>query len=114
MTGVTALIRMRIDRLVDMLDPRSWLLVSIAGFVLMLAGTLGYVISPGTAWEVLFVVGVVLLVIGYLMLYIGNRSTTVEAKKADEDEEVNGFFYILDEDYSAPCGDATIEDLTRR
>lgn len=114
MRVVTALIRMRIDRLVDLLDPRSWLLVSLAGFVLMLIGTLGYVLSPGIPWEVLFVIGVVCLALGYVMLYLGNRSTTAEARSADEDEDLNGFFYILDEDYSAPCGDATIEDLTRR
>ncbi len=88
------------------------IIASVVGFFLMLAGFIAYVASPATAYETVFVVGVVLLTLGYGLVYMGNRLTMAEARRTDA-EEWEGFFYIMDENYSAPAEDARIEDLTR-
>ena len=70
--------------------------------------------APEEAYEAIFIVGVVLLVLGYALLFLGNARVRSEAEAIDAEEEENGFFYILDDGYSSSTGDATIEDLTRR
>ena len=95
-------------------EPKVSLLVTAAGFIVMLAGLLGYITSPGTAFEAMFVIGLVFMIVGYSLQMIGNRVAVKEAEAIDADEEANGFFYIMDPDYSAPVGDAVIEDLTKR
>ena len=98
------------------MESKYLLLASALGFILMLVGFVGYVFSPSAAFEVVFVIGVILLVIGYAMLYLMNRSLSTEVRQNESQEDEDGFFYILDEDYSAPsapAGDATITDLTK-
>lgn len=95
------------------MESKYLLLASALGFILMLVGFVGYVFSPSAAFEVVFVIGVILLVIGYAMLYLMNRSLSTEVRQNESQEDEDGFFYILDEDYSAPAGDATIIDLTK-
>ena len=94
--------------------PTYYALVALAGLILMAAGTLLYVSDPLSAYTYLFIAGVAVLLAGYVMLFLGNRSALSDIVAAEEDEDANGFFYILDEDYSAGTGDAVIEDLTRR
>ena len=96
------------------MDPKCLFLTAAIGFILMLAGFVGYVVDPGVAYQAAFVVGVVLLVAGYTVTYLITRRTVAECQAEDGEEDENGFFYILDEDYSAPTSDATIEDLTKR
>ena len=98
----------------EIMDPRLLLVVSVAGFALMLAGFAGYVANPSVAFQSAFIVGVVLLAVGYATIYLVGRRTGMECAAEEEEEEERGFFYILDEDYSAPVGDATIEDLSKR
>ncbi len=87
------------------------IIASVVGFILILTGFVAYVALPATAYETVFVVGVVLLVLGYELVYVGNRSAMAEARRMDV-EEGEGFFYIMDEDYSASTEDACIENLT--
>ena len=89
-------------------------MAAVVGFVLMLVGFAAYVVSPSVAYQAVFVVGVVLLVAGYAMIYMMNRQVSADVIDMEDDEDRNGFFYILDEDYSAPAGDASIEDLSGR
>ena len=93
--------------------PKQWLAVAVIGTILVVCGVLGYVFDQKTAFQAVFVVGVVLSAAGYLFLYLGNRSVCMEESMLADKEDIDGFFYILDEDYSAPAGDATIIDLTR-
>ena len=95
------------------LDSRLLVVASAVGFVLMLVGLAGYIAEPNAAFQATFIVGVVLLVAGYTLLYLLGKKAATDYMAEESDEEENGFFYILDEDYSAPAGDATIEDLTR-
>lgn len=97
-----------------LLDSKLLVIVSAVGFVLMLAGLAGYIAAPVATFQAAFVVGVVLLAAGYTLMYILGKKAAAEYMGVESDEEENGFFYILDEDYSAPVGDATIEDLTGR
>ena len=98
----------------EIMDPRLLQVVSVAGFALMLAGFAGYVVNPSVVFQSAFIVGVVLLAVGYAMIYLAGRRTGMECAAEEEEEDERGFFYILDEDYSAPVGDATIEDLSKR
>ena len=45
----------------EIMDPRLLLVVSVAGFALMLAGFAGYVANPSVVFQSAFIVGVVLL-----------------------------------------------------
>ncbi len=100
--------------LVEGIRPVHLMAVAVLGFVLMLAGFLAYVAEPLDAYVAVFVLGVVLLAAGYAALYFTGREASVELECEEEDEERNGFFYVLDEDYSAYLGDTKMEDLTRR
>lgn len=94
------------------MEPKHTVMAAVVGFVLMLVGFAAYVVSPSVAYQAVFVVGVVLLVAGYAMIYMMNRQVSADVVEMEDDEDRNGFFYILDEDYSAPVGDASIEDLS--
>ncbi len=96
------------------MEPKHTVMAAVVGFVLMLVGFAAYVVSPSVAYQAVFVVGVVLLVAGYAMIYMMNRQVSADVIDMEDDEDRNGFFYILDEDYSAPAGDASIEDLSGR
>ena len=96
------------------MEPKHTVMAAVVGFVLMLVGFAAYVVSPSVAYQAVFVVGVVLLVAGYAMIYLMNRQVSADVIDMEDDEDRNGFFYILDEDYSAPAGDASIEDLSGR
>lgn len=96
------------------MEPKHTVMAAVVGFVLMLVGFAAYVVSPSVAYQAVFVVGVVLLVAGYAMIYMMNRQVSADVVEMEDDEDRNGFFYILDEDYSAPVGDASIEDLSGR
>ena len=96
------------------MEPKHTVMAAVVGFVLMLVGFAAYVVSPSVAYQAIFVVGVVLLVAGYAMIYMMNRQVSADVIDMEDDEDRNGFFYILDEDYSAPAGDASIEDLSGR
>lgn len=100
--------------LAERLRPIHLMAVSVLGFILMLAGFLAYVLDPKDPYMAVFVVGVILLAAGYAILYLTGReeSERLEIEEAREDEE--GFFYVIDEDYSAYIGDTTVEDITGR
>lgn len=96
------------------LEPKYLVVASLVGFVLMVVGFVGYVFDPEVAYQAVFVVGVVLLAIGYALLYLMNRDTMMKVRDVEPDEERSGFFYILDADYSAPVDDVPIIDLRGR
>lgn len=98
----------------DIFSPRNTLLMTAVGFAVLLTGTVGYILHPHTVFEAVFVAGLVVMAGGYALQHLGNRDAVAKAVEVDRREEAEGFFYIMDEDYSAPVGDATIEDLTRR
>ena len=80
------------------MEPKQLLMASVLGFALMVVGFVGYVFSPGAAFEAVFVVGVVLLILGYAFLYLMNRNLSTEVKEQEAEEDSDGFYYILDED----------------
>lgn len=85
--------------------------LAVIGFVLMAAGFVGYVTNPSSVFSWLFGIGVVMLAIGYALLSLANRQACDDVATLRAQEERDGFFYIMDTDYSAPTGDATITDL---
>lgn len=93
------------------IEPRYLIVATLAGFILMLAGLVGYVVAPGVGYQAVFVVGLVLLVLGYALLYLMNREALIKVRRIEEEEDDSGFFYILDEDYSAPVDGVPIIDL---
>lgn len=96
------------------IEPRYLIVATLAGFILMLAGLIGYIFSPGVGYQAVFVVGLVLLVLGYALLYWMNREALIKVRRIEDEEEESGFFYILDEDYSAPVDGVPIIDLRGR
>ncbi len=93
------------------LDPKTSLIMAVAGMVLAAIGITVYVFEPIGVAQAVFVVGVVLFIIGYAMLNLSGRRAAARAKALADREDREGFYYILDEDYSAPVGDAVIIDL---
>ncbi len=92
--------------------PQILMIASLLGFVLMLAGFVGYVMSPSTAYEAVFILGLVVLAASYCLLSIGSRRTAAEFRSELNDEAVNGYVYYM---VGGPAdNDATITDLTRR
>ena len=61
-------------------DPRLWAVICLLGFLMMLFGTLLFVFAPEEAYEAIFIVGVVLLVLGYALLFLGNARVRSEAE----------------------------------
>ncbi len=92
-------------------DPKMSLAMTVTGMVLAAIGITGYVLEPVGSMQAVFVVGVVLFIIGYVMLNLSGRRAAARAKALADREDEEGFYYILDEGYSAPVGDATIIDL---
>ena len=96
------------------LDSRIFSIGEVVGLVLVVASFVAYVIEPSTAYSLLFVVGFLLIVVGYVLTYLDNRDRRTAYFEAIEDQEENGVFLALDEDY-VPCEDeAEIEDLRER
>ncbi len=93
------------------LDPKTSLIMTVIGMVLAAIGITVYVLEPVGWAQAVFIVGVVLFIIGYAMLNLSGRRAAARAKALADREDEEGFYYILDEDYSAPVGDATIIDL---
>lgn len=91
--------------------PKTSLIMTVIGMVLAAIGITVYVFEPVGSAQAVFIVGVVLFIIGYVMLSLSGRRAAARAKALADREDQEGFYYILDEDYSAPVGDATIIDL---
>ena len=92
--------------------PKVLMIASLSGFVLMLIGFVGYVMDPATAYEAVFILGLIALAVSYGLLSIGNRRASSELRAELSDEAVNGYVYYMD---GEPTDNgATITDLTRR
>lgn len=94
-------------------DPKLFLYLSLAGMVLVAAGITAYVLEPGPFKQAVFVIGVLILISNYTLLYLSNSRTCSELKVLQDKADEGGFFYVLDEDYTPFVGDATIIDLTK-
>ena len=92
--------------------PQVLMIASLLGFVLMLIGFVGYVMNPTTAYEAVFILGLIALAASYGLLSIGNRRVSSELRSELNDEAVNGYVYYMDGEPSD--NGATITDLTRR
>lgn len=102
-----------ISSLLQSVDRRIPVVVSVAGVALMLAGLAGYIYDPASLYEAVFAVGFVLMVLGYIAAYLMSRMAMADL---DEGLYIDGDgrpMYILDEDYDpdADRNDAVIEDL---
>ncbi len=94
-------------------DPRHLVAAVVIGFIIMLAGTLWYVASPSATGQVVFAIGLVVIAAGYALLYLANRRSSAEEKEILEKDMLDGFYYVLDEDYVESANDAVIIDLTK-
>lgn len=92
-------------------DPKIALCLAAAGMALAAIGITVYVLDPIGSMKAVFAVGAVLFAAGYLMLFLSGRRAAARANALADREDEEGFYYILDEGYSAPAGDATIIDL---
>ncbi len=91
--------------------PKVSFCLMAAGMALAAIGITVYVFEPAGSMKALFAAGAVLFAAGYLMLFLSGRRAAARASALADREDEEGFYYILDEDYSAPAGDATIIDL---
>ena len=60
------------------MDSRVFLMMSLLGFALMVAGFVGYVFDPETMYQAVFVVGVVALAVGYAFNLLSTRYVSEE------------------------------------
>ena len=93
------------------LDSKVYVAGTLVGILLMLGSFISYVITPSNPMVLLFVIGFVLLVLGYLLTYRENRGLIRQYETCQRVEDENGFLLALDEDYVPYDNPATIEDL---
>ena len=93
------------------LDSKVYVVGTLVGILLMLGSFISYVITPSNPMVLLFVIGFVLLVLGYLLTYRENRGLIRQYETCQRAEDENGFLLVLDEDYVPYDNPATIEDL---
>ena len=93
------------------LDSKVYVVGTLVGILLMLGSFVSYVITPSNPMVLLFVIGFVLLVLGYLLTYRENRGLIRQYETCQRVEGENGFLLVLDEDYVPYDNPATIEDL---
>ena len=60
------------------MDSRVFLMMSLLGFALMVAGFVGYVFDPKTMYQAVFIVGVVALAVGYAFNLLSARYVSEE------------------------------------
>ena len=60
------------------MDSRVFLMMSLLGFALMVAGFVGYVFDPETVCQAVFVIGVVALAVGYAFNLLSARYVSEE------------------------------------
>ena len=93
------------------LDSKVYVMGTFVGALLMLGSLIAYIMVPMNPMILLFIIGFVLLLVGYIQVYRENRSLYKEYESIQGDEDLNGFFIVLDEDYIPYDDPATIEDL---
>ena len=93
------------------LDRRIFTLGSGIGLILMLASFIAYVNDPSSTYTLLFAIGLVLLCGGYVLVFMENHRYRAEYFRGVEQQERDGMFIVLDEDYVPYDNPATIEDL---
>ena len=93
------------------LDSKTYFIGSAVGAILMLASLIYYIIEPADPAILIFVIGLVLLLIGYYQISRENRGLYREYEQRSKDEEADGFIMSFDEDYVPFDNPATIEDL---
>ena len=93
------------------LDSKVYVAGTLVGILLMLGSFISYVITPSNPMVLLFVIGFVLLVLGYLLTYRENRGLIRQYETCQRAEDENGFLLVLDEDYVPYDNPVTIEDL---
>lgn len=74
-----------IPETVKSIDTRVLVALCAVGLVLMAAGFIGYVIGPDSLYTYVFVVGVVILAVGYALLNLDSKMAMVELEKASRD-----------------------------
>ena len=60
------------------MDSRVFLMMSLLGFALMVAGFVGYVFDSKTMYQAVFIVGVVALAVGYAFNLLSARYVSEE------------------------------------
>lgn len=68
-------------------DNRVFVIGAMAGVVLMLASFVAYVLDPNNTFELVFILGLVLLVAGYLISYFENRKVYREYDAMCDDDD---------------------------
>ncbi len=86
--------------------------LALLGFVIMLAGFVGFVSEPVIIYEIVFIAGLVIMVGAYILMNVYNRKLLKQVDELNEEEERDGFIYfVVDE----PADDLPeIIDLTRK
>ena len=93
------------------LDSKVYVVGTLVGILLMLGSFVSYVITPSKPMILLFAVGFILLVLGYILVYRESRGLIRQYETCQRVEDENGFLLVLDEDYVPYDNPATIEDL---
>lgn len=85
---------------------------TLIGFVFMIVGFAGYVLSPKAGYQAVFVLGLLVLIGCYAFLTLRSRRSSKELASIEKDESLDGYVYYMDG--MPEENDATIVDLTRR
>lgn len=93
------------------LDSKVFAIGSAVGVILMLASLLSYISDPKDPLILLFVIGLVLMVAGYILTYRENHRLYEECEELQRSEDMDGFMISFDDDYVPYDNPATIEDL---
>lgn len=88
----------------------QFLILSIVGILLMIAGFAGYVARIETVFGIMFVVGLAMLIGSYYVTTRLYREVESELLAMEEDEALNGYVYYMSGEPSE--NGATITDMT--
>ena len=92
--------------------PFAAILSTLVGFVLMIAGSAGYVSTPKVLYQAVFIIGLLALIGGYAFISVRNKASSEQLRSIESRESIDGYVYYMDGEPER--NDATIVDLTRR
>ncbi len=90
------------------MDNRIFQFGAVVGFLIMVATFVAYVFDPERSYELMFIIGLVLMVLGYVISYLENRKALEEYYDVTDEAYIS----VLCDDYVPFTDDTVIEDLT--
>ena len=96
---------------IQSLDSKLLVVLSAVGLIVMAVAFVGYVSDPVDAYVHVFIIGVIVLAIGYGLINVSGKLAMSGLSRQLYRYEEDQFEYILDEDYVPEESDAEVVDL---